>query len=94
MAMSNMRIRNMFLLVTALAVMFLLACGGEKTKPSTIQPSYSEFQIPKLLLQPEDFPKDWRVNQQGNTINAQKVESISSVRIIKISLQISWYRPL
>ena len=25
--MSNMRIRNMFLLVTALAVMFLLACG-------------------------------------------------------------------
>ena len=26
-SMSNMRIRNMFLLVTALAVMFLLACG-------------------------------------------------------------------
>ena len=28
--MSNMRIRNMFLLVTALAVMFLLACGSSE----------------------------------------------------------------
>jgi len=27
-SMSNMRIRNIFLLVTALAVMFLLGCGG------------------------------------------------------------------
>ena len=26
--MGNMRIRNIFLLVTALAVMFLLGCGG------------------------------------------------------------------
>ena len=26
--MNTLRIRNMFLLVTALAVMFLLACGG------------------------------------------------------------------
>ena len=28
--MSNMRIRNMFLFVTALAVMFLLACGSSE----------------------------------------------------------------
>ena len=31
--MNTLRIRNMFLLVTALAVMFLLACGFGSSKP-------------------------------------------------------------
>ena len=38
--MSNMRIRNMFLLVTALAVMFLLACSEPTSTPQpTLAPT-------------------------------------------------------
>ena len=50
-SMSNMRIRNMFLLVTALAVMFLLACGSD-------EPTVSNDEIEKftkaIQLNPDD----------------------------------------
>ena len=41
--MSNMRIRNMFLLVTALAVMFLLGCGTDLEKEETIESTPSSL---------------------------------------------------
>ena len=79
-SMSNIRIRNMFLLVTALTVMFLLACGDTVVENSADE-SFSSISPPSVkeapstsepTSTPEPISLSGEVKQQHNLSNYKR----------------------